>query len=380
MRKTLLRVLVFGLFMAAATETSLSASSTLTLKELAERYLSSAEDAEAEAKDVQAMIVSLEGVARRSGGDTPLKVLDEAMKRDTRLCGEAWAKVGPALMRAGSNAEKICQAQSREDAILIWLDFQDTVSVIKNSKDEISKIRKRLTDAWKNYRRIAQASQPLSEEVSVAKEYYRDLREAHRKKGGWWHGEPLRLADQAQKMLKFAEQVLTEAEEYTRIDDEPLEQMDSYLRGFKEWVEPELKRYDQRAKDCYDKFVKGEKPRGEFQFAGKIRGYGDLDCPSMGVGWPIEFEIAISSDGGVGGWFEDVLGSFRYNIVSGNVDASGELNAKAECVIIKESVCYREISSCDIKGTLRIKPKLSGSGTLTCGSDSFICRGTWQSE
>jgi len=380
-RKQMRLILLLGILIAVATQTSMSASSNFTLKELATMYRSSADDAKAEAIEVQEKISSLEKAAAYSLSGPPLPFFHEVMKRSKRLCDEAWAKVGPAVMRARNHAERICQAQSPEDATLALSDFQGAEAVIKNSKEEITKARKTLTELRKNYRWIAQASQSLSEKISVAKEYQKELREAVRKKGGWWSGEPVRLADQAKKLLDFSERVLAEAEKYSGIDDEPLEQMNSYLRGFKEWVEPEIQRYHERAKDCYDKFVKGEKPKGEFQFAGKIRGYGDLDCPSTGFGWPIEFEITISSDGGVKGWFEDVVGSFRYNIISGNVNASGKLiNVKAKCVIIKDSVCYKEISSCDIQGTLRARPKLSGSGTLTCGSGSLICRGTWQSE
>ena len=87
----------------------------------------------------------------------------------------------------------------------------------------------------------------------------------------------------------------------------------------------------------------------------------------------------VHTDGTVEGNFYNDIQSTIYRI-KGTVDSSGKLNATANCYNYKESVCWKEISYCTLKGTLRMDgSRPTGSGTLTCGPNSgtSYCTGSW---
>jgi hypothetical protein len=90
-------------------------------------------------------------------------------------------------------------------------------------------------------------------------------------------------------------------------------------------------------------------------------------------------KMTVQADGTVDGQFYNYLQSYIYRI-KGRVDASGQLNATAECYQYRESICWKEVKSCTLRGTL--KPGVSGpsgSGTMSCGpsTGTASCTGSW---
>jgi hypothetical protein len=101
------------------------------------------------------------------------------------------------------------------------------------------------------------------------------------------------------------------------------------------------------------------------------------NCDGVLMGGPIK--MTVQADGTVDGQLYNDLQSYIYRI-KGRVDASGRLNATAECYLYRESICWKEVKSCTLRGTL--KPGVSGpsgNGTLSCGptAGSASCTGTW---
>ena len=89
--------------------------------------------------------------------------------------------------------------------------------------------------------------------------------------------------------------------------------------------------------------------------------------------------MTVRADGTVDGELYNYLQSYIYRI-KGRVDASGQLNATAECYQYRESICWKEVKSCTLRGT--VKPGASGpsgSGTLSCGPNTGLasCTGPW---
>lgn len=114
---------------------------------------------------------------------------------------------------------------------------------------------------------------------------------------------------------------------------------------------------------------------------GKIAGDWEFKCKGTKEGKTIEYdeggeyEMTIYSDGRVDGSFWNTLQSFFYKI-NGKVDESGNLKASAECKLILESVCWKEIKSCKLTGIISTKPRLDGKGSLSCGPE-ISCKGSW---
>ncbi len=101
------------------------------------------------------------------------------------------------------------------------------------------------------------------------------------------------------------------------------------------------------------------------------------NCDGVLMGGPIK--MTVQNDGTVDGQFYNYLQSYIYRI-KGRVDASGQLNATAECYQYGASICWKEVKSCTLRGTL--KPGASGpsgSGNMSCGptAGSASCTGTW---
>lgn len=100
-------------------------------------------------------------------------------------------------------------------------------------------------------------------------------------------------------------------------------------------------------------------------------------CITVTTGGTITMDIR--ADGSVEGEFYNSIRSSIYRI-RGTVDSTGKLNASAYCFIYRESVCWKDISSCNIKGTLRLDgSRPTGSGTITCGPNygTTYCTGSW---
>jgi hypothetical protein len=101
------------------------------------------------------------------------------------------------------------------------------------------------------------------------------------------------------------------------------------------------------------------------------------NCDGVLMGGPIK--MTVQNDGTVDGQFYNYLQSYIYRI-KGKVDASGQLNATAECYQYGASICWKEVKSCTLRGTL--KPGSSGpsgSGNMSCGPNTGTasCTGTW---
>jgi len=114
---------------------------------------------------------------------------------------------------------------------------------------------------------------------------------------------------------------------------------------------------------------------------GKIAGDWEFKCKGTKEDKTVEYdevgeyEMTIYSDGRVDGSFWNTLQSFFYKI-NGKVDESGNLKANAECKLILESVCWKEIKSCKLTGIISTKPRLDGKGSLSCGPE-ISCKGSW---
>ena len=101
------------------------------------------------------------------------------------------------------------------------------------------------------------------------------------------------------------------------------------------------------------------------------------NCDGVLMGGPIK--MTVQADGTVDGQFYNYLQSYIYRI-KGRVDASGQLNATAECYQYRDSICWKEVKSCTLRGTL--KPGASGpsgSGNMSCGptTGTASCTGIW---
>jgi hypothetical protein len=101
------------------------------------------------------------------------------------------------------------------------------------------------------------------------------------------------------------------------------------------------------------------------------------NCDGVLMGGPIR--MTVQADGTVDGQLYNDLQSYIYRI-RGRVDTSGQLTATAECYLYRDSICWKEVKSCTLRGTL--KPGASGpsgSGTLSCGPNtgSASCTGPW---
>jgi len=82
-----------------------------------------------------------------------------------------------------------------------------------------------------------------------------ETKEAVAKEKGFVSGEAAQLAEQAEAWIEWGEIWLTKAQEYSIGKDKPpLEKMNSYLKGFEEWAEPEWKEYERKARECYNRF------------------------------------------------------------------------------------------------------------------------------
>lgn len=100
-------------------------------------------------------------------------------------------------------------------------------------------------------------------------------------------------------------------------------------------------------------------------------------CNTVATGGHIQMNI--HGDGTVDGEFYNYLQSSIYSI-RGQVDESGQLNAKAECYIYRDSVCWAEMKSCTLKGTLKSTgSRPTGGGTISCGPSTrtSYCTGRW---
>jgi hypothetical protein len=95
------------------------------------------------------------------------------------------------------------------------------------------------------------------------------------------------------------------------------------------------------------------------------------------TGGPIK--ITVRTDGTVDGQLYNDLQSYIYRI-KGRVDNSGRLNATAECNQQRDSICWKEVKSCTLKGTLKAGASgPTGGGTISCGPNTgtSYCTGSW---
>ncbi len=89
--------------------------------------------------------------------------------------------------------------------------------------------------------------------------------------------------------------------------------------------------------------------------------------------------MTVKADGTVDGEFYNDVQSYIYRI-RGRVDNSGRLNATAECYQQRDSICWKEVKSCTLTGTLKAGGfGLTGSGTISCGPNTgtSYCTGSW---
>ncbi len=89
--------------------------------------------------------------------------------------------------------------------------------------------------------------------------------------------------------------------------------------------------------------------------------------------------MTVQADGTIEGELYNYMQSYIYRI-KGRVDASGRLNATAECYQLRDSICWKEVKSCTLKGTLKAGgSRLTGSGTISCGPNTgtSYCTGSW---
>ena len=101
------------------------------------------------------------------------------------------------------------------------------------------------------------------------------------------------------------------------------------------------------------------------------------NCDGVLMGGPIK--MTVKADGTVDGELYNYTQSYIYRI-KGRVDSSGQLNATAECYLYRESICWKEVTSCTLRGAM--KPGASGptgSGTISCGPNTgtSYCTGSW---
>lgn len=101
------------------------------------------------------------------------------------------------------------------------------------------------------------------------------------------------------------------------------------------------------------------------------------NCDGVLMGGPII--MTVKADGTIDGELYNYTQSYIYRI-KGRVDNSGRLNATAECYQLRDSICWKEVTSCTLRGTM--KPGASGptgSGTISCGPNTgtSYCTGSW---
>lgn len=102
-----------------------------------------------------------------------------------------------------------------------------------------------------------------------------------------------------------------------------------------------------------------------------------INCDGLLIGGPIS--MTVQTGGTIEGQFSDARQTLFYRI-RGRVETSGQVTATAECYSYGGTVCWKEVKSCTLRGTL--KPGASGpsgSGNMSCGptAGSASCTGTW---